>query len=1255
MKKLLAFLLAVTTVLPLLTVFFSFGAAAAAVYDRPTSKTEQNAGLTLSGTLDNGKSCADDNYRATQKLPRVPHTFQAWVYIPDTHNDSKSAGIILGNYTTANTTRGAFINFEISANRVPYLHYYDEWGVDVPIKFTKSVVEKGKWTMLTVVWDGDSGYVSCYRNGSLAEQQYFFADLDPRVIDHPMALGGDTRPMNNAYFKGGLQDISLYASARTARQVADDYANGVNLSDADLLCHYDVDASDKGKNIADATGNGLTMAYSKTWLTETDMAEIRQSRSFTPSYSFAVIGDTQKTTLKESYTSPVGTPTVQNSALYRMYNWLATNKTSKNIKVVMGMGDITDANKAVEWNFAKTCIDQLGTAGLPYTLVRGNHDGAGGFDSVFGTSSNYYNQIKNSGGRYSSTAARNVYYKFTVGSKKWLILVLDHKASDDVLNWAGTICANNSDYKVIITTHIYLEAEGNVISYGSLLDSPNNGDDKWKKLASQHANVEMVLSGHIGSDLLVTSQVKGVNNNTVTQMLIDPQDSDGYLGGLGMVAMFYFNADGSEFYTEFYSVEKKAYLLNSNCFHVDLDAACAAPDLERKDDVEGVQPTGQGTAGDPYRISCLEHLAWMAYEIDALHTNFDGKYFRQTCDIDLQGETVQSIGGYFKSEIHSTDSNTMTQKVFSGHYDGGGYTIHNGTVIPCHSDDSLNKRKSYGLFGAIYGATIENVVLDDVRIVGRGITGGIVGKAAAPWDGSATADFNQILNCRVGANVSIRTWHPKVPTSNVYDNDTRGGYVGGICGMAYATTIRGCKAANVMRVSGHFGMAGGIAGGAGYNSVIDHCAFTGGIELVDTSSYRSVSVGGILGVITPHKSSINDPDQTTPLYGILHITNCYNSGFFEYTGNVPLHEVDVVNGYNVNNKNFHWGGIIGHAGDLLATAPTEAIPYPYLIRNCYNLYKQERNSMEASTQKYVIGGLIGRAVSNDSKTAIWVEDNYSIRVAAGGLTTTASTNEYRQEVSSSMTEAQYPIQTVKNGQGHSTVGTKLAADLLFDAQAIDVQIARLQANTTDTSNIWIVGNGDPVQKANAGDMYFDSVSGNVWQYTDKWVLVSNIKGDSGNKWYTGTTDSPAVVSPIEGDMYMNTKTGAIYRYNGVIWALTGNLTGPAGSQGSQGPRGPQGYQGLPGEKGDTGETGAQGEKGEKGDKGADGADAVVTDSANTAGGANTVNTLLGGRLNGDLAVMVIMICVALCVINMAMMIAVLLKRKKRSKSVEQDQ
>ena len=1199
MKKLISALLTILIILPLFAGIFTISASAATVNDKvnvdgagakiASETITKNANESYTGSY-RSFSYGGGIYRTDKKLEKIPQTFQAWVKIK-----SDTSGVILGNFRVANDTAGASINIGINKGGIPYVKYYDEFATPYEITFEKAQIPYSAFTMLTVVWDGETGHVCCYLNGELKQDVYYLPSLDPHVLEYPFSIGGDHSVANLNYFTGELQDVSMYSVALSADDIKANYDNkGVNTYDERLICHYNINSKYQSEDLSDMTGNGYDMIYDKTWLTEDEMNEIRKKNGVmdengnpTYAYSFAAIGDIQKTTGYEgdkkgitkgltTFTDEEGVAdflnTVNNkdsfkqSLTYGLYKWLVDNKEDKKLSFVMGLGDITDRNFDCEWLMAAASIKQLDDADIPYTLIRGNHDNFVNestqwtyqyFDRYFGYKAtavtDYGDQFANTthstsayrssvGGRYDSESARNTYLKITTSTgDKWMILALDWGCDDNVLKWAGDVCAANSDYKVIITTHAYLGSDASPLRHGDLSDSPNNGDDKWNELASKYANVKMVLSGHIGTDMLPTSQVKGENGNTVTQMLIDGQDADYLLSGLGLVTMFYFNEDGSKCFVEHYSVATGKYFHTSNQFALDLNNTDAEyQDLTEADIIEGEKPLGSGSADDPYLISDVKHLAWMSNYAKNSNSemSFLEVHFEQTCDIDMGGMSIQSIGGNH-IQIDENGNPTPALKVFSGYYNGNGYKIKSGSILPCYLPEKPNKLESFGLFGSTFAAIIENVVLEDMEIVGRGPTGAIVGTALA-----ITADQynNKIIGCHIGENVDIRTWHPDPAGADDYEYDSlsRGGVVGGICGIAYGTLIQGCTAANTISVSGPFGIVGGIVGTVGYNSTVDHCSFTGGIELTDTHNYSTLSFGGIAGMISPHDGSqVLEEGFSYPSTDFVQITNCYNSGSFEYTGSVSLDTVDASNGYNVNDQEFHWGGIVGYAGKLLSSSPTEDIPYPYLIENCYNTYAMTRNEQE-STESFISGGLVGYSEAYTNHSSLQLNNSYSVEVDAGGLD---GTNEYRMNPDSALT----PVQT-------NAVSTKTEDEMFLDVHTLSLEIAQIKSNAETIDNSWTAGHGDPTHIGTVGNVYFDTTTGNVWQYTDKWVLISNLRGPQGNTGSTGNGIASIQKTNTQGlvDIYTITFT------DGTTTAFT-VTNGTQGIQGIQGEKGEDGH------------------------------------------------------------------------------------------------
>ena len=83
-------------------------------------------------------------------------------------------------------------------------------------------------------------------------------------------------------------------------------------------------------------------------------------------YAFVAVGDTQVLCYRDAIK---GT-----NYMSQIYDWIVENKEEKKIEYVFGLGDITDASLDTEWEIAKENISKLDGV-VPYSLVRGNHDG----------------------------------------------------------------------------------------------------------------------------------------------------------------------------------------------------------------------------------------------------------------------------------------------------------------------------------------------------------------------------------------------------------------------------------------------------------------------------------------------------------------------------------------------------------------------------------------------------------------------------------------------------------------------------------------------------------------------------------------------------------------------------------------------------------------------------------------------------------------------------------------------------------------
>ena len=254
---------------------------------------------------------------------------------------------------------------------------------------------------------------------------------------------------------------------------------------------------------------------------------------------------------------------------------------------------------------------------------------------------------------------------------------------------------------------------------------------------------------------------------------------------------------------------------------------------------------GKGTAENPYEIRNVNDLKLLAEKVNS-GTDYAGKYFKQTANIDLENEPNWiPIGG---TVIEHTS--TWEISVFKGNYDGDGHKITNLTT----TEDSNH----VGLFGKAEDATIQNCNVEG-KVKGYQYAGGIVGGVGVK---------TKILNCSfqgsvmgesdcVGGIVGHTSSGCEVSGCFVTGTVTGDREVGGIAGSGVGT-IKNCYAlANVTATGVN---AGGIAGKA-YGVTIENCYYSGEVSAKDYA-------GGIAGYVSGAKTIRNCVSLAESVTGI---------------------------------------------------------------------------------------------------------------------------------------------------------------------------------------------------------------------------------------------------------------------------------------------------------------------------------------------------------------------------------------------------
>lgn len=510
-----------------------------------------------------GKSFTALDMFHTQKVTaQTPKTFETTIQLSKSVTDR--GGIIIGNYAG---TPNAF-SMEIFSNGNPRL-YHKVDNKEYNCVFTGVDIRSDSYVHLVITYDENDHKARCYVDGALKETKTL--TVPTYTYTNPAVVGGDLRSGNGIYFKGKMKSVALYSDVRTLAEVIAD-KTAVDTNDDNLLLAYDLDNSgavtfeDKSKNNNDLKAN-------VTWVDE-----VAPPKNY--AYSFMVIGDTQ--ILADNYRV-----NSTDKGFEKVYDYVVDNLDEKNVECVIGLGDITDKNHSSEWSLATSNFTRL-DGKVNYTLVRGNHDGVGEFNSRLSTNTRYDEQIVE---YYQEGSLLNVAHAFTAGQLDYLVLCLDYGPSDAVLAWAGQMCEKYSKHNVIVTTHAYMFRDGTTLGQNdvcppSTTGGVNDGDDMWEKFVKKHGNIVMVLSGHDPCDNIVLRQDEGEKGNVVSQMLIDPQGVDvATKGGLGLVSTFYFSEDGKTVTVDWYSVVKNKYFKSTNQFSFEVHTVAPAPKVQI--DVEG--------------------------------------------------------------------------------------------------------------------------------------------------------------------------------------------------------------------------------------------------------------------------------------------------------------------------------------------------------------------------------------------------------------------------------------------------------------------------------------------------------------------------------------------------------------------------------------------------------------------------------------------------------------------------------------------
>ncbi|MBR5539491.1 MAG: metallophosphoesterase [Clostridia bacterium] len=494
-------------------------------------------------------------YSVENDLGKDPLTIEATIYFNKDKIKRNGGGTIFGNYNVFDETKCNF-DIYIASGGAPVLRQRSFTNV-YDLKFSNANVYTSEWVHLAIVRDVENNEYKCYINGELADTVSPPVPLKP--VQTSMYRVASSNTFTNAeYFKGAIKSLAVYSDIRTDAEIKKDVTT---LDKSDLLIAYDFTDkdTDRPEVIKDISGNNNNLKRN-IMLYEEDIID-----PSTYAYTFAVIGDTQS--MAKNFTEN----------FKDIYNYIYDYRDIMNIEAVIGLGDITDTKDGaeLEWNAALhglKIIDNI-TINIP---IRGNHDNPYWYGKMM-SKLNFATFTT----KYQEGDLRNNYYATEIGGIPYLFLQIDYGPSDEILNWANNVVASHPNHNVIVSTHAYLTYDGTTLDSNDIHISnmANTADKIWDKFVKKHENIVLVLSGHIGTDYVVTTQRLGDKGNVITEMLLDYQSTDNAASqyskisenGLGVVNFFHFSEDGKTVTVETISTVTGKKFMELNQLTLQLD------------------------------------------------------------------------------------------------------------------------------------------------------------------------------------------------------------------------------------------------------------------------------------------------------------------------------------------------------------------------------------------------------------------------------------------------------------------------------------------------------------------------------------------------------------------------------------------------------------------------------------------------------------------------------------------------------------
>lgn len=218
----------------------------------------------------------------------------------------------------------------------------------------------------------------------------------------------------------------------------------------------------------------------------------------------------------------VAIPDIQNytygnrqATIVQQSQWIVNSRNDLNTAMVVQLGDlVSNWDNATQWGHASTGMKVLDDAGVPNTVVAGNHDfntstGAHAlYDKFFGPSRYANATWTPSTARYGGYLGQNLFGAdpvdtqnmnnfalFSAGGQDFLVLNLEWEAPSYATEWATRVLRAYPDRTAIVVTHAFIWING---QRRTVAERPGGTapEKLWTDFVSQNCQIKLVLNGH---------------------------------------------------------------------------------------------------------------------------------------------------------------------------------------------------------------------------------------------------------------------------------------------------------------------------------------------------------------------------------------------------------------------------------------------------------------------------------------------------------------------------------------------------------------------------------------------------------------------------------------------------------------------------------------------------------------------------------------------------------------------------------------